>query len=54
MEKCIICKELKENFQMKTNAICNICSFEKNSKKDLERTYKKFNDSIKSYSHKLA
>lgn len=42
MVKCIQCGKKFEKFQMKNSTTCNICSYFKNSKKDLERTYKKF------------
>ena len=47
MVKCKVCGGEFEKFQMKSSGICNICSFNKNSKRDLERTYKKFREAKK-------
>lgn len=45
--KCKFCGEEKEDFQMKTKDVCNICAFFKNSEEDLKRTIKKFEGATK-------
>lgn len=47
MVKCKSCGGDFESYQMKTSGLCNICAYEKNSKRDYIRTKNKFRAAIR-------